>query len=234
MSRRALILDGLWYTLCPSFSHLSISRPALSQPRARTFKRRTSLAVRNAPVTPRRCFSGSTHNNEDGGIVGSKSAPHNPRQTPGPDIEVQSHSEEHVELSGDANRAEKESEIEVDGPEPWRKTTKVYKDLEGKSISELEALLQKPKTLNIRATTPVLRALIRDHHVQPRARHYKALILANVDSVRGSPDAVRGLLSEMEENGIAADSGTLHAALQVRMPYSCRCSQCQRLRLWNI
>jgi pentatricopeptide repeat protein len=57
--------------------------------------------------------------------------------------------------------------------------------------------------------------LIRDRHVRPEVRHYRALILANSDAERGSPEVVRQLLSEMEKNGIPADSGTLHAALQV-------------------
>lgn len=52
-------------------------------------------------------------------------------------------------------------------------------------------------------------------HVRPGVRHYRALILANADPERGSPDVLRGLLKEMEDKGIPADSGTLHAALQV-------------------
>jgi hypothetical protein len=88
--------------------------------------------------------------------------------------------------------------------------------LEHKSGSELEALLQRDKPLDFLATTQVLQALIRDRHVEPRARHYKALILANTSTTAGRPNAVRQLLEEMEDNNIAADSGTLHAALQVR------------------
>lgn len=99
----------------------------------------------------------------------------------------------------------------------------MYRDLEHKSAFELEGLLQMNRGFNIRATTQLLRALIRDRHLKPTARHYKALMLANTDTVRGSPDAVRRLLEEMEDNDIAADSGTLHAALRVittREPYT--------------
>ncbi|KAJ5753450.1 uncharacterized protein N7511_007603 [Penicillium nucicola] len=94
---------------------------------------------------------------------------------------------------------------------------KVQDDLLKKPDSALEALLQHmaDKQPNLRHTTQVLRLLIRDRHIRPTARHYKALILANTDCERGSPDIVRGLLREMEENGITADSGTLHGALQV-------------------
>lgn len=215
MSRRALILDPLWYTLCPSFSHLSISRPALSQRRPQSFKPRAIPTLRLI-TTPRRCFSENAHRAEDGEISGGESVSQKTRPVPRHGIEVPSHSQEHVENSRDTNLTEEE-ETEFDGTELRERTTRVPETLEGKSASELETLLQTPKTPTIRGTSQVLRALIRDQHVQPRARHYKALILANIDPVRGSPDAVRGLLSEMEKNGIAADSGTLHAALQVRM-----------------
>lgn len=95
------------------------------------------------------------------------------------------------------------------------KTPGVYRDLEYKSEFELEGILQMNQGFKIRATTQLLRALIRDRSTKPTARHYKALIIANTDTVRGSPDAVRSLLAEMESNDIAVDSGTLHAALRV-------------------
>lgn len=88
--------------------------------------------------------------------------------------------------------------------------------LKDKSESELEALLQRDKPLSLLETMHVLQTLIRDRHVEPRARHYKALIQANTSIAHGRPHAVRQLLEEMEDNNIAADSGTLHAALQVR------------------
>ncbi|KAJ5123911.1 uncharacterized protein N7515_007736 [Penicillium bovifimosum] len=99
----------------------------------------------------------------------------------------------------------------------YTRTHRVQDDLLGMPNDRLEARLQyvmynKP---NIRHITQILRLLIRDRHVQPNARHYKALILANTDNERGSPEIVRGLLEEMENNGITADSGTLHGALQV-------------------
>jgi hypothetical protein len=94
----------------------------------------------------------------------------------------------------------------------------VQADLLGMTNERLEARLQDvvDRRPNIRHITQILRLLIRDRHVQPNARHYKALILANTDNERGSPQLVRGLLEEMESNGITADSGTLHGALQVR------------------
>ncbi|KAH1298549.1 hypothetical protein KXX30_006402 [Aspergillus fumigatus] len=93
----------------------------------------------------------------------------------------------------------------------------VPKNLEERSTSDLENRLQELATGNpkILSASQILRILIRDRHVRPEVRHYRALILANSDAERGSPEVVRQLLSEMEKNGIPADSGTLHAALQV-------------------
>ncbi|RLL98597.1 hypothetical protein CFD26_105161 [Aspergillus turcosus] len=93
----------------------------------------------------------------------------------------------------------------------------VPKNLEERSTPELENRLQELATGSpkILSASQILRILIRDRHVRPEVRHYRALILANSDAERGSPEVVRQLLSEMEKNGIPADSGTLHAALQV-------------------
>lgn len=93
----------------------------------------------------------------------------------------------------------------------------VPKTLAGQSTADLESKLQElavrsPKVIS---ATQILRILIRDRHVRPGVRHYRALILANTDAERGSPEVLRGLLEEMERSGIPADSGTLHAALQV-------------------
>jgi len=100
---------------------------------------------------------------------------------------------------------------------PSRATFGVPKDLEQRSTTNLENLLQKlvAKSPNIRGATQILRILIRDRNVRPEVRHYRALILANTDARYGSPENVRNLLKEMENNGIPADSGTLHAALRV-------------------
>lgn len=214
MSRRALILDGLWYSLCPSFTQLAISRPALlSRPRKQSSRPRSPPAIRIAAAPSRRCYSSNTSRLRELGNVESNTATEYSRNSSTPDVEPRSPSDEHFENPRRTGTAENEEDLE--GSEPWKGTARVYRVLEEKPKSYLEAYLQRDKTPNIQAATQVLRALIRDQHVQPRARHYKALIRANSDSVRGSPDAVRGLLEEMEANDIAADSGTLHAALQV-------------------
>jgi hypothetical protein len=106
------------------------------------------------------------------------------------------------------------SKDELKGPSALMKLKAM--GLKHKSESELEALLQRDKPLDFLETMHVLQILIQDRHVEPRARHYKALILANASTSYGRPHAVRQLLEEMEDNNIAADSGTLHAALRVR------------------
>jgi hypothetical protein len=117
--------------------------------------------------------------------------------------------------------SEKYRDITAVGKDQLKATSALMKmkvkiGLKHKSESELEALLQRDKPLGFLETMHVLQALIQDRHVEPRARHYKALILANTSTTYGRPHAVRQLLEEMEDNNIAADSGTLHAALQVR------------------
>lgn len=87
------------------------------------------------------------------------------------------------------------------------------------TIERLEAKLQTLATLppDIVSTARTLDLLIRGHHVRPDVRHYRAMILANCDPLRGCARQVRALLGEMEPNGIPVDSGTLHTALQVCM-----------------
>ena len=89
--------------------------------------------------------------------------------------------------------------------------------VEKKETQDLEKLLQDLtlESPSILSATQILRCLIRDRHVVPGLQHYRALILANASALHGSPEAVRGLLDEMEENGIPTDSSTLHAALRV-------------------
>lgn len=57
--------------------------------------------------------------------------------------------------------------------------------------------------------------MIRIRGEKPALIHYDALVRANAHAMPGSAAAVRTLLAEMKELGIAADSGVYHAALQV-------------------
>lgn len=220
MLRRALIIDGLWCTLCPSFGQLAITRPALESRPGKQSSRPRSLPATSASAPSRRCYSAGTSRARKDDNTKRETATKNRQNVSTSDIESHALRDEHKHFHDPRRNNLSKHEIELWAPELRTKTIRVYKDLVEKPISYLEGLLQRDKiTTNIYAITQVLRALIRDHHVEPSARHYKALILAHRDSQRGSPDAVRGLLEEMEENGITADSGTLHATLQVRIAH---------------
>jgi pentatricopeptide repeat protein len=56
--------------------------------------------------------------------------------------------------------------------------------------------------------------LITERGEEPALVHYHALIRINADAEHGSAEAVERLLKEMKEEGIGADSGLYHAALQ--------------------
>jgi hypothetical protein len=118
---------------------------------------------------------------------------------------------------GDSFKNQDEGALSAKRKKAVNKWPGVSKYAVEKSNDSLESLLQTEmaKKPNITSATNILRLLIRDRGVKPSARHYKALILANSDALHGSPMFVRSLLEEMEKQGIAADSGTLHAALQV-------------------
>lgn len=202
MSRRALVLDGLWYSLCPSFLVLNPVRPAFSKSKGRT-SNPPPPSIANASSPARRCYGTigehpgtrytTTHNLQSDTLDPSEPPSHPDARWPG------------------------EQPITPSPRERLSRTHKVQEDLLKWPNEALETRLQyvRDKKPNIRHITQILRLLIRDRHVQPNAQHYKALILANTDNERGSPQLVRGLLEEMENHGITADSGTLHGALQV-------------------
>lgn len=218
MARRALVLDGLWYSLCPSFSALSLSRQTvLSKSRGGNSKL-SSLPISRASSVSRRSYNTSA---SDNGRVTYNNTFHNDNIGP-----RESNESEHRDFhsSQDSTNASTPTRRKVPH---YTRTHKVQDDLLAKTNEGLETRLQYVmyKKPNIRHITQILRLLIRDRHIQPNARHYKALILANTDSERGSPEIVRRLLDEMENNGITADSGTLHAALQVGLKHAMESTQ---------
>lgn len=210
MSRRALVLDGLWHSLCPSFNQLALSRPSsLLRSRKHNFKPCPLPAIRIAPPVPRRCYSsqdrGFNDSNNPGDIQDPSTNSHNDAPTSSP--ESKSRSEPHVDEADADDQLRKARKRSLRLPEGY----------DNKSEAALEGRLRAATTKDpsIVATTQILRALIRDRRVEPHTRHYQALIFANCDNEMGSPEVVQYLLQEMEENGITADSGTLHAALKV-------------------
>ncbi|KAJ5324939.1 hypothetical protein N7476_003539 [Penicillium atrosanguineum] len=267
MSRQALVLDGLWYSLCPSFSQPTLRRSApLLRPRQRYSKARSPPTIRlSAPtptptLTPRRHYSSHARPSEEKHIGNSTPVSENPRdastQCPNPrlpsnihhDITTVSIDELNKPYFTDEGNSVTESYEDDssqrsdpgissnDPPKPKQRSRplrKEYGQLWKKSQSDLEAILQGEENPGFVGTIEVLRSLIRDRHVEPRARHYKAMIQANTDNTLGNVNSVHHLLQEMEDNDIAADSGTLHAALQafaVHPDYILRQEVLQKLR----
>jgi hypothetical protein len=89
--------------------------------------------------------------------------------------------------------------------------------LQSLTTLEIETKLQDTakKSPSVYSAMQKLQHLIQDRKIEPSARHYKWLIQCHSDPQHGSPNLVRQLLLEMEQNDIPLDSGTLHAALQV-------------------
>jgi hypothetical protein len=220
MSRRVLVLDGLWYSLCPSFSPSVLTRPNPLLKQGKPSSRSgLSPALRIAPPPRHRCYSSNARKTDTRAQFENKSIHEVTNETSPPFSRSISLSNELWEDQYD--RFDLESHHD-EASSPKRKNTinqlpNVPKHAAEKSNDSLETLLQTEmaRKPNITSATNILRLLIQDRGVKPSARHYKALILANSDALHGSPEFVRSLLEEMEEQGIAADSGTLHAALQV-------------------
>lgn len=223
MSRRVLVLDGLWYSLCPSFSPLALNRPnALIKQRKPSSRPNPPPALRIAVPPRHRCYSSNASKTDASTKIGDTSARGDINDARPPSTDSISFPDEQWENEHDSfDPANQDEEtLSTRRKKTINKWPGVPKYAAEKSNDSLETLLQTEiaKKPNITSATHILRTLIRDRGVKPSARHYKALILANSDALHGSPMFVRSLLEEMEKQGIAADSGTLHAALQVYQP----------------
>ncbi|KAL1966081.1 hypothetical protein VTN77DRAFT_4829 [Rasamsonia byssochlamydoides] len=210
MRRGTLSVDGLWYCLCPSSCQFSLRQPfpsfistragptrcrvSNSAPDAVPGLRRYSR-VGKSDTTQRRGARERLSRNKTGVSVPSKQS--SPRA-------------QDVQQNGDQRRFRIAWYISRAPIAGWPI------DLVQRSTEDLENLLQRKTSESPRmlAVSAILRILLKSRHVKPELRHYKAMILANTDPKFGSPENVRLLLNEMEEVGIAADSSTLHAALQ--------------------
>ena len=218
MPRTKLILDGLWYQLCPSFS------PALLK------RARLPLTTKRRPLP---CHNASVHVSKPRSLPTPK-CPYSTRTEP------QGEAEPHdvVAYSSPVTDAPSEQK-DPRAPPPrgrnrtfrrnaWAGKSKVktnsgaVRRLRKMTVDRLEVKLKTLATLapDIVGTARTLDLLIRAHRVRPDVRHYRAMILANCDPLRGCARQVRALLGEMEPNGIPVDSGTLHAALQVCMSWT--------------
>ncbi|KAJ5974486.1 hypothetical protein N7481_011696 [Penicillium waksmanii] len=237
MSRRALVLDGLWYSLCPSFVPRALSRPLpLQQTKKRSSRPFAPASTCTAGSSPRRYYTSG--NNVSHNMTGYHSS-RAPEASPTHDeslTETESLPTDDVEHYPSAtdmldDRREKELQILYN----MAKDPRTHEVCENIPTSFLERKLQEDMAIKpkINDAERLFRVLIRDRQIRPTARHYKALILANCDWAFGSSLAVQRLLDEMDLNNIAMDSGTLHAALQavaVHPDYILRQQLLDRLR----
>lgn len=92
-----------------------------------------------------------------------------------------------------------------------------YRFIRSASVEDIERKLDhtahhKPNIMGIEF---MLKELIQVRHVQPEARHYEALILANCEARHGSASALYSILSEMEQEKLGIRPSTLSAVLKV-------------------
>jgi hypothetical protein len=208
------VADSLWCCLCPCFKRSALQRlfiPSISRPPL-IFP---PLAISTTPVRLLKCYS------SNGDTGGDKCEGQNTGFR--------------IDSVGKLQQNEPQATAQRNGqgipPKPKflrdvvkelpGTTVGVPQNLQRRSTFDLEDMLQNlmTKSPSMMAATAILRVLIRDRHTRPNVRHYKALILANTDGKHGSPDNIRKLLKEMEDNGIPADAGALHAVLQVGRHY---------------
>ncbi|KAK2871597.1 hypothetical protein FQN49_003029 [Arthroderma sp. PD_2] len=204
MSTRTVAVDGLWLCFRPSLGHL-FSESA-----------RQPFSFDNAVSSSRRAFCSSPKC--------SFASTFNPLMTAAPVISTESKSnisndgQKRTDLDRKPKRREPRSlrPRELPTVRQLLRQRKVPPDLGIRSDANLENTLQNvvDGLPNHTAALTVVTEIVRNRHVRPEIRHYRAMILANTNCIRGSAKQVEGLLNDMENNGILADSGTLHAALK--------------------
>lgn len=222
MPRGTLIFDGLWHCLCPSFGHTALRRPLLP---LISRKRPSTYISATFTTSARRCDRSAANLNDNDGKPDSKALSGNESSGSRPAEQSHTNTQRNRQGGKQTRKHIPSSGVKFKRVKLKKRTrlAGVPKDIERRTTENLENTLQnvvheKP---SVESATQILRALIRDRHVRPEVRHYRALMLANIDAERGRPETIRNLLKEMERNGIPADSGTLHAALKVRSPYTC-------------
>ncbi|KAL1992747.1 hypothetical protein VTN49DRAFT_3503 [Thermomyces lanuginosus] len=239
MRPATLTVDGLWYCLCPSFHQSYVLRPVSSFfPSRPTRPCRFSRGLRNGAACRRNHYSSlqalNAHDGRDRRHNGERTEQRclNPpagfqrpdasqrtlgRLPMGPGVQrTPARKPEQMTAMHSIQSLAQEKKGLAEG-KPVRRRIKVSDSITRRTTEELETTLQRLSSKakpNMQYTMQILRTLIAERNVQPRTRHYRALIQANADPELGSADNVRRLLREMEENAIAADSATLHAALQ--------------------
>lgn len=222
MPQKTLILDGLWYSLCPSFNLASLTRPRFPfHAGKRASNRHTLPAVRNGSITLRsKCrYSTARETGEDSRI---RNPPIDGNEPTEPQLYQQVQPDKHPDRPQDGTPTPLDIREQSRTRERRTRRSGTHEPPRVPSYSAKPTAFLEWKLQRLAAKMPsvvramnILRVLVGERHIRPDVRHYRALILANSDPEHGSADQVRTLLAEMEPNGIPVDSGTLHAALQV-------------------
>lgn len=199
MATKGLLTDGLWLCLRPSLARYSSTCVNISPPWKRGFKHSSSNP--SAPNSLDHDGNALSTERTDASIGG-------PSSSPGPN----DYGKRTSKLGTARRQPSKSPHKEI-----IHRRNKTPRDLEQLSSSNLENMLQDV-VMGRPSHDGALRIateLIEHRNVKPQTRHYRAMILANVHSIKGSAPQVEKLLNEMELNGVVTDSGTLHAALKV-------------------
>lgn len=187
MSNPRLVLDGLWHCLCPSLAAHSLARAGLT---------RLQLSRRSA--------SSSSH----GRRVLPSRKPSRLGGQPAVCIRRQPFSQQQ-QVRYDAN-----AQIR-----PRRVGSRKQPDETPLSDLSTEEIYEKTQLLASRGQYDNVQThvhyLVRERHEEPNIRLYSALILANVDPLNGSVEALVALLDEMETERTTPDSRTYHNILKV-------------------
>ncbi|KAK2745716.1 hypothetical protein FQN57_003613 [Myotisia sp. PD_48] len=189
-------MDGLWFYLRPSFSRLLLDSPPLR------------VSNNNAFLRWRRSYSFRSHGPEESQAQAAHASPFHARQppkkkSPNPlDPVAANRTVLKTRAVPELRRAFRKQKL----PSGFRKLTD----------HKVEDILQRMVRgrPNHGAALEAIRELIQERSIRPNSSHYLAMILANTDAAGSAPE-VQLILDDMEEHGIVADSGILHAALRV-------------------
>ncbi|PGH15731.1 hypothetical protein AJ80_05439 [Polytolypa hystricis UAMH7299] len=231
MPRGAIVADGLWRCLCPSFNQAFLNRFLLSSSRNHppiSYKKLCARSVASLATQPF-ALSGprpTTFKHSQSAPDGKADEKADPASLSRDTDPAYTHRRNwKLKEATGFQRYALRRELRPSG---WRRArwvrhkdqwikSKIIRGLRTNSTENLERTLRyivlvPPCHSNAMA---LLRELIYNRGVKPSLQHYRAMILANCDAYLGTPSQVRNILEEMEENQIPLDSNTLHAVLKV-------------------
>ncbi|OAX84832.1 hypothetical protein ACJ72_00792 [Emergomyces africanus] len=203
MSTRAIVADGLWHCLCPSYKQAPLkwlNFPGRLKQHVNPALKVRSAATRSFSRTTGAAFLSPVPNSQF--AVGNGMLSEKYDSDPLGEID---------ECFTETPRGKAFSH------KKFREFTYLSRPIRDLGDERIEAMLRQTVegAPNYKSTMKLMRELIRRRGVRPQTWHYTVLIMANTDSLMGCPKHVRRLLKEMHENNIPIDSATLHAALKV-------------------